>query len=365
MAKKPQSSRGTASKGSSKASSRAPGKGDPARPGTSKEPVPSPPLLELKTQQLLLDLFSRVFADELSAHNFETTLQAIKGALFNRDFAAAFSKEEHLAAYAARWSPTRALCYASIFESISDHLTSLADATQQVNEVEKSEPEPVARLRMLSVGGGAAEVAAFSTLLMGSGIPKGEAVLVDSGPWGSVVKRLHDTLTTYTARQISKYTYHGDDVDNGPVVAPESLLMDFSHGDILAATKEQLSKLLGTQPLLITILFTLNELYTSGGIGKTTTFLLNLTSCAPVGSLLLVVDSPGSYSETGVGTQAKKYPMQWLLHHTLTKSLEDTWERLETSDSAWFRLADSLRYPISLENMRYQLHLYRLVRSPT
>ena len=373
MARKSQASRTPATKGSSSKSGK--GAGNKAVRGSGslkEEAAPAPaPQLDPKIQQLLLDLFSRTFADELSATDFEATLQTVKGALFNRDFAAAFSKEEHLAAYAARWSPTRALCYASIFEGIRDHLEGLVATTPMGGECgaeaesHEDEPQAAPRLKMLSVGGGAAELAAFSALLIGQRFTRGEAILADSGPWGSVVKKLHDVLTTHTIREISKYTSHGENADNGPAVSPESLLLRFSHSDVLATNKEQLSELIGTEPLLITILFTLNELYTSGGIGKTTTFLLNLTSCAPIGTLLLVVDSPGSYSETGVGAQAKKYPMQWLLDHTLTKSLSDTWERLEANDSIWFRLADSLRYPIPLENMRYQLHLYRLVHSPT
>ena len=38
------------------------------------------------------------------------------------------------------------------------------------------------------------------------------------------------------------------------------------------------------------------------------------------------------------------------------------WEKLESADSVWFRLAEGLRYPIQLENMRYQMHLYRARR---
>jgi len=80
----------------------------------------------------------------------------------------------------------------------------------------------------------------------------------------------------------------------------------------------------------------------------------------------LVVDSPGSYSETMVGSESKKYPMKWLLDHTLlekeNKDDKDSlakWEKIVSEDSRWFRLANSLQYPIPLENMRYQIHLYR------
>jgi 25S rRNA (uracil2843-N3)-methyltransferase len=127
--------------------------------------------------------------------------------------------------------------------------------------------------------------------------------------------------------------------------------------------KEALIELLGSEPLTVTLMFTLNELYTNGGIGKTTKFLKLLGEILPDRSLLLVVDSPGSYSEAAVGKEKKRYPMQWLLDHTLTDiraaSKDYEWEQLESHDSIWFRLPEELSYPIQLENMRYQMHLYQ------
>src|SRR5207248_741032 len=108
-----------------------------------------------------------------------------------------------------------------------------------------------------------------------------------------------------------------------------------------------------------------NELYNSS-VQKTTKFLLELTSAVTKGTLLLVVDSPGSYSTVSFngpggssnnGTAAeKKYPMQWLLGHTLLKTACETepglsttmWKKLISEDSRWFRLPNGLRYPIEL-----------------
>ncbi len=198
--------------------------------------------------------------------------------------------------------------------------------------------------------------------------------------------------------------------------------------------KKKKKKKNGTEePLLVTLLFTLNELYTAAGVGPTTAFLRRLSAAACPGTLLLVVDSPGSYSEAavgrggGAGGEKRRYPMQWLLDHTLLRQdppglgrgrgreengarrrekgtvqeegkeeeeeeqkdpppvrsnngdddgdHDDTeagegapvmaWEKLESADSVWFRLADGLRYPIQLENMRYQMHLYRAYRPQT
>jgi 25S rRNA (uracil2843-N3)-methyltransferase len=131
--------------------------------------------------------------------------------------------------------------------------------------------------------------------------------------------------------------------------------------------QSQIASIVGKGPKLLTLLFTLNELYTSS-ISKTTAFLLKLTIAAKPGSLLLVVDSPGSYSETAVGNAAKKYPMHFLLNHTLIGpskpddiEISPDWEKVVSDDSRWFRIPEGLRYPISLENMRYQIHLYRRI----
>ncbi|KAK4692724.1 25S rRNA (uracil2843-N3)-methyltransferase, partial [Lecanoromycetidae sp. Uapishka_2] len=125
-------------------------------------------------------------------------------------------------------------------------------------------------------------------------------------------------------------------------------------------------------------MFTLNELYATS-ISATTNLLLSLTMLLDPGALLLVVDSPGSYSTVKIGKSSRpsessgerKYPMQWLLDHTLLEasavgsskvaSGQRQWEKVDGREAEWFRLDGELRYPIELEDMRYQLHLYRRV----
>jgi 25S rRNA (uracil2843-N3)-methyltransferase len=57
--------------------------------------------------------------------------------------------------------------------------------------------------------------------------------------------------------------------------------------------------------------------------------------------------------------------MQWLLDHTLieTETPGYSWEKLQSDESIWFRLPEDLSYPIALEDMRYQMHLYRLQKT--
>ena len=118
------------------------------------------------------------------------------------------------------------------------------------------------------------------------------------------------------------------------------------------------------------MLFTLNELY-STSMSATTSLLLTLTSLAAPGTLLLVVDSPGSYSTVKLGETEKKYPMQWMLDHTLLKQAAgvgdegggERWEKVGAEESRWWRMdRERLRYGVAgveLEDMRMQWHLFR------
>ncbi|KAI1270080.1 hypothetical protein F5Y18DRAFT_367014 [Xylariaceae sp. FL1019] len=389
---------------------------------TSQKSEPKESPEERKRQERLLDVFSLTFRDVLDDEKtFATRLQDLKTALFNRDFAGAFEREESLDVYAARWSPTRALGYAKILRGVDEHLKALVrtdcderevcarvetldlgseEATDSDQDAERRTTKP---LKVLAIGGAAAEIVAIADYISASSAhTKAEVKLLDIGPWGPVVDKLHETLITPPS--LSKFASAAAQEANKALVRSDNFGVEFVQQDILSLDKASLETLLrspvdskssstniphadSTSPLLVTLLFTLNELYTISGIKATTSFLRLLTSLVPAGTLLLVVDSPGSYSEAAVGKEAKKYPMQWLLHHTLMpaprkgasmsksegsehgedeqggkeqeKEEAHKWERLETHESVWFRVAEGLRYPIPLENMRYQMHLYR------
>lgn len=395
-------------------------------------------LLPLVHQQRLLASFASAFQPVLASPAFATILQEVKAALYARDFDAAFTsaKPESLDAYAARWSPTRALAYAVVLLGIAEHLEGLevqvkkaedeagAEVAEAAEGLEKlivedktddaprdqnsssppstddqevppaaeddavtppppaSEPSETTttvipkttttqikkEIKILSIGGGAAELAALAAYLSQQpAYLKGVITCLDAAPWAPVVSKLHAALTV--PPPASRYANEAQATAAALVEPAVRLSSSFSHLDALAMSRDQLSQTMGKEALLITLLFTLNELYTAAGIGKTTAFLLNLTATVPLGSLLLVVDSPGSYSEAAVGKESKKYPMQWLMDHTLVNKPQKDgvfpgcrWEKVESNDSVWFRLAESLNYPIPLENMRYQMHLYRATK---
>lgn len=368
------SSKSKASSSSSKPSSKQATPANPQDVSEADHPVRIGIAQRKATQQKILNVFQDSFKSVLTSSNFNTTLQEVKSALFNREFDRAFGNEEYNEAYAARWSPTRALCYASVLDGIRLHLEELyqtdeapgrgvVEADGEDDEGEEVQ-EPQASMNVVSIGGAAAEIVAFGSFLGQQDPPTRTSIaLLDVGPWASVVDKLRAGLAK--PPPISKYASAAVQAANHPVADLDRLAgVDFKQTDVLALRKDEISALVGgsgeeaPRPALVTLLFTLNELFTAGGMGKTTTFLLNLTAAAPVGSLLLVIDSPGSYSEATVGKEAKKYPMLWLLDKILLETT-GAWEKVESEESLWFRLSQDLRYTIPLEDMRYQMHLYR------
>jgi 25S rRNA (uracil2843-N3)-methyltransferase len=371
-------------------------KAKPQSAGGSKDELEeTEPNVSVESQQLLLNIFRDTFAEVLTSGDLKPLLQQVKTALFERDFAKAFGNSRYLEAYSARWSPSRALCYQSVLVGIQEHLADVTAPLSVGLEAHTSENQnlPKSSIPVLSsvcFGGGAAEVVAFGGYTRGLQdalqqevpedeteavqasvdlVPRVDLVLIDSAGWGDVVQKLHDGL--HTPPPLSKYASASAKAANKALLPNESLDSKFIQDDILGMNVKQLEPMVGGTPKLLTLLFTLNELYTSS-ISKTTAFLLNLTMATQAGTLLLVVDSPGSYSTTSVGADAKKYPMKFLLDHTLldtekTRAEGDdrrrespaSWVKLVSEDAEWFRIPEPLRYSIPLENMRYQIHLYR------
>ncbi|KAI9643824.1 hypothetical protein NHQ30_007175 [Ciborinia camelliae] len=360
-----------------------------------KELAPKESLVPVKLQQLLLNIFRDTFSGVIDSDDFRQLLQDVKGALYDRDFSRAFGREDYLEVYSARWSPSRSLCYASILLDLQEHFGEIfpRDGKAQLEvdtEVATDAPSTTfssSKPRVVSIGGGAAEIVAFGGFLKHGIKPSVtgtssesadeamasltlsdikqeiELSLVDTASWGNVCNKLHTGLTT--PPPISKYASAAAKEANSSLIRPEDFTEKFLEHDVLAMSQTDLGDLFGKRPVLVTLFFTLNELYTAS-ISKATSFLLNITSVLPAGSLLLVVDSPGSYSETKVGTEEKKYPMKFLLDHTLIETQKSRgkesipdWVKVHSEDSQWFRLSEELRYPIPLENMRYQVHLYR------
>ena len=312
-------------------------------------------------QQLLLNIFKNAFPERISS-DLKPLLQEVKGHLYNRDFATAFGKQSYLEAYALRWSPSRALCYLQIFHDLKDEL--------QLKSLECASEETGSGPLTWSVaclgGGAGAEIVALAGLMKmlesaGSSDTTMRISAIDIADWERVVAVLH--TGTVTAPPLSKYASATLQAANEALTDEARFSVAFHQHDVLNLEVPNLEKIVQGANL-VTLMFTLNELYTAS-LSLTQKFLLNLTTCLAPGARLLVVDSPGSYSSVSLNGAEKKYPMQWLLDHTLLSTgakgvvEEAKWEKVKEEESSWFRLGEGLRYPIELENMRYQLHLYR------
>jgi 25S rRNA (uracil2843-N3)-methyltransferase len=383
----------------------------------------------LALQQALLNVFKDSFS-ECFSDTLPQVIQQVKGHLFDRDFGKAFGSKPFLEAYSLRWSPGRALAYMDLVCGVPQISALLGkvlrgstmpllhgQASLPLDNAGQTHTSPVgltsapiqtsqdctsSRITFACFGGGAgAEVMAFAGYMRcvldsestdTSGLPEDQSGddmppsgafqnagltlrIVDMAEWADVIDNLHAGATTIPP--VSKYAASGGKNRRGPLLDPLQFSVEFEQQDILCMEAEKLAKSLRGSTL-ITLFFTLNELY-AASMSKTTNFLLMLTFFTQPGALLLVVDSPGSYSSVRVGnspgTDSKgaetRYPMKWILDHTLleassTKSSDKAtqkahWEKLSSNDSKWFRLSHELKYPLELEDMRYQYHLYRRV----
>ncbi|KAI9778916.1 MAG: hypothetical protein M1816_003876 [Peltula sp. TS41687] len=364
------------------------------------------PAISVELQQRLLDLFKASFRTRFSS-NLSGLLQEIKGHLYERNFQKAFENDEYLEAYAVRWSASRALAYLAIFHDLRrDHIimqqetttaagagdgdgdrlmmaaescsSTMAAAAKELGSTSASNADRSARMNVTCLGGGGgAEAVALGGLMHASCSDATEALSIsldifDIADWSGVLRRLERSIFAGPP-QSAQGPAAGMAIHQIPLITrPDQFDITFHQRDVLDLD-ESVYEAIMRRSDLVTLMFTLNELY-AASMARTTDFLLAVTSHVKKGTLLLVVDSPGSYStvvlgsDDAVAAKKKKYPMQWLLDHTLltlANSGHDpdqvAWEKLVSDDSRWFRLPDKLQYPIRLENTRYQLHLYRRV----
>lgn len=189
-----------------------------------------------------------------------------------------------------------------------------------------------------------------------------KAIMVDVANWTSIHQKLNTSINT--APPISAYASAALKAANVPLLPPNTLRATFTQADVLALDPKLSTQLMATQDI-ITLFFTLNELY-STSLPNTQAFLHRLTEAVKPQSLFLVVDSAGSYSTVSLNGSEKRYPMHWLLDHALLKTKDakgeeeaPKWKKIQEEESLWFRVPEGLKYPLELENMRFQLHLYR------
>ncbi|KAG0154846.1 hypothetical protein PDIDSM_417 [Penicillium digitatum] len=337
--------------------------------------------------------------------DIKSLIQTIKGLLYQRDFDSAFTEagEDLLRAYALRWSASRSLGYAGLLKGV---LTWMKEEDEHTRGRARSK---IPCTRVVSIGGGAgAEIAALAAAWrdmgpqaqsleervakvsleetepqeerktevedQGLSAPSLSVMAVDIGNWSDVVERLSRTITSADVPFSQTTKYRPPLLSE--TVARETFSVAFRRADVLTLPEEDLKEIFlgpsSSSPftsVLVPIMFTLNELF-STSMPKTTGFMLKMTEILPVGAVLLVVDSPGSYSTLKLGKgpdgepQERNYPMKFLLDHTLLSVAKGKWECVYTQDSRWWRRdAVRLRYEVGegagLEDMRFQMHVYR------
>lgn len=300
-----------------------------------------------------------IFRDTLHPSEEDVELlQEVKTHLFNREFATAFSKQEYLRVYASRWSPSRALGYSEIFADVADYVQAPSPRVQGES----------GGTHIVCLGGGAgAEIVGLAAWLSldppdGDIKRKIEAHFVDVAAWGDILDGLYEGIVQ--PPPLSKYASATIKESNVALISRDVFSSRFSQIDVLNASEDTLGMHVKGADL-VTLMFTLNELY-SCSIPKTQQLLGRLTRSMRAGAHLLVVDSPGSYSTLSINGTEKKYPMQWLLDHTMLMSepqergvhVTPKWSKVSSDESKWFRLPPGLEYPIALEHMRYQMHVY-------
>lgn len=372
--------------------------------------------ISLDVQQLLLNVFKQALFTSPSAStnedgerleeereeekNISTQIQQLKTHLYNRDFESAFADASPslLRAYALRWSASRSLAYCGLFRGIVD---CALDSDSQAQDGEEED------VGVLCIGGGAgAEIVALAgawrvmqdestrNTTVESTVEGVESLsliettaqkrkrkrmaitAIDIAEWSDVVSRL--------TAAIHSPNVPGTKTCTAPLIQgqeDESIDISFQKMDILSLSEEDLKSLLQRQQV-ISLMFTLNELF-STSISKTTQLLLRMTDIANPGTILMVVDSPGSYSTLSFAKnessetqqqQQRQYPMKFLVDHTLLSVAEGSWEKLVSQDSRWFRKDTNhkLHYNVDLEggqgfirleDMRFQIHIYRRLPS--
>ncbi|KAK2808789.1 hypothetical protein FQN50_004462 [Emmonsiellopsis sp. PD_5] len=415
------------------------------------------PLQQLLLNVFQSGLLSARVAPRPLSRPLSELVQTLKTHLYRRDFVSAFADadEELLRAYALRWSAGRALGYAGIFAAVcgmivqergsggerrgvfsGEHvvcigggaggeIAALAAVFRWLSDEERKSDFTGCDARdgqsaIQSIGSGLADVTLHDEKELEDGqhatVQPNDAPVrrpfsqlsvtgVDIADWSSLVSTLSRAFGSESipsSKACPAPLVPGKDGDNQ---VDGGFQASFKKADVLNLTDEEVNSLIlkpdsdgapiKHETMLVTLMFTLNELF-STSIPKTTAFLLRLTDAIRPGTILLVVDSPGSYSTVALGANRenttatssgssqdtgqekqtaseetkpqRKYPMRFLLDHSLLSVAAGQWECIVSDDSRWFRRdVAQLRYQvgdgIGLEDMRFQIHVYRRLGS--
>lgn len=230
---------------------------------------------------------------------------------------------------------------------------------EEEEEDEGDEEMPTRDLNIVCIGGGAgSEVLAICAVVREQGTPARVNVqAVDMADWGMVLEEMTDVVEDKwrLSKNRLDVSFVRQDVIAG--FTPKEVASTEA-ANALALSK---GKAVATNPVrydtadLITLLFTTAELLTSSR-ASTLSFLSLLTQQTKPGTLLMIVESAGSFSALAVGKE-KTFPLEFLLDFVLAGGKAGDgggWEIVQKEESRWYRLPDGAAraYPLRLENMR-------------
>jgi 25S rRNA (uracil2843-N3)-methyltransferase len=246
-------------------------------------------------ERRLLALLRLACAETLASADLQLTLQQCKQALFAKDYELAFGSSALQSVYVARWVPSRALMFRSVFSHQVLPLVSVPDA-----------------LSVVALGAGStSELIALASLAFPGQVPVRDIILLDLADWSTVVSTMETWLRK--PEKDCGLGYEGS--------------VAFKRIDCLEPDPFQAAlSLPASVARWYTICFTIHELFLQSR-PKTVAMLFALSEAAQPNDLLIIVESA---SLSTVEINGKAYQLGLLLDHVLVKS--QGWKLLEAQD---------------------------------
>jgi 25S rRNA (uracil2843-N3)-methyltransferase len=372
--------------------------------GPKPLPLTQDQLLPLELQQLMLNIFKDGFGEKMmDFEELRELLREVNEKVLEREWDEAFRDEERREGFAVRWSPSRGLAWANVVASVCRQ-----GEAEEWGFVPFS--EGLSTTKCVAFGGNAAELIALAATLRhlkphaGGNSQKNldaeaeskthelsqpllDITTIDSADWSSVLTKL--LTATTTPPPLSKYASASARAANSALLSPSSISLTSHQHDIFTLTGKQVIDIVGSTPCLTTFFLTLGNLYNTS-IPKTTSFIYKLDAVLAVHSIILIVDfittsipSPSAATADPDSEEAKPYTISQLLDRVLLgkpvekapvqgrgrKVVEEEeankpvvrWEKVVAEDMMINKLDEKLRYPGSLENVKFQVLAYRRV----
>ena len=247
--------------------------------------------------------------------DFKKNEQIIKELFFYRKYREIFENQSLLPVYAALYTPSRALCFHDIFIK-NEHLKKLL--------LENSS------FYCLGAGCGSELIAISRAFMEISTTTKIKLHIQDLANYEFLLDQMNQNIRKY-------WNLNNDRLE-----------LKFSVEDVLEEDNEFDSNV--KESSIITACFLLNELLSTSK-QKFVKLVYRMLKNMKPGTLLLVVDSAGSFSDVEIAGNTYNC---W----NLLDNLKDL-ECITSSDSVWYRFPTNCKYPTKLNNIRSFVRLYR------